>query len=503
MGKKSDSSVQLFSFVDDVPRDGRGSLIPGKPKQHSKPPRFSPAVPKQSRGKRGSKVTGFLTATVSLLAFAAIGLLSFGFIDTQQLAAAPTISLVDPYTSQATDLDYGPQVALTKKTFFTDTRDAFVESGFSFVEVDLTKRQLRYFDDGVLFHSAAITAVGETGSWWETPSGLYKVEEKHEREFSNIGQVYLPWQLNFEGNFVIHGWPTYPDEAPVPAGMAVGGIRVSDESAEALYHAVDEGTPVLVHAAPKAVDTFVYELEVPDINAQYLIADIENGTVLAASDMSERAPIASVTKLMTAVVASEELDLDGRVQVTDPTFVTSLIPRLSERSSVSMYSLLQLLLVESSNEAAETIAGEMGRAEFMEAMNAKARQLGMLNTTFADPSGLSSENVSTLGDLYTLTKYIRENRQFIFDITARNEIGSARTGGDFGGLMNFNSIDGLNNFVGGKIGETMAAGQTSVSLHEIEFKGETRTLAVILLGSEQRSADIKSLLAFIENRYGR
>ena len=62
-----------------------------------------------------------------------------------------------------------------------------------------------------------------------------------------------------------------------------------------------------------------------------------------------------------------------------------------------MYSLLQLLLLESSNEAAEVIAGEVGREEFIKAMNAKAVQLGMLNTTFTDPSGLDDGNVSTLG----------------------------------------------------------------------------------------------------------
>lgn len=504
MRKKADESVQLFSFVDDVPKDGRGSLIPSVPKGRRQQPRFTPdmaAATVVTKTSGGVVITRFLLVAVVMLAFVATGVVGYGMADTPQLAAAPTISLVDPYTKEATALQYGPQVALTKKTFFTETRDAFVESGFTFVEVDMTQRQLRYFENGVLYHSAQLTAVGESGSWWETPSGLYKVEDKSEAEFSNIGQVYLPWQLSFEGNFVIHGWPTYPDGSAVPAGLAVGGIRVSDESAEALYNSVGVGTPVLVHAAPKAVNEFVYQLEVPDINAQYLVADIETGTVLAASTLDKRAPIASVTKLMTAVVAAEELNLDGRIQVTTPTFVQSLIPRLSERSSVSMYSLLQLLLVESSNEAAETIAGELGRTEFIEAMNAKARQLGMLDTSFADPSGLSSENVSTLGDLYTLTKYIRENRQFIFDITARKELNNAQVGGDFGGLVNFNEIDKLDNFVGGKIGETIAAKQTSISLHRVDFQSEERVIAVILLGSEQRSADIRSLLSFIQNRY--
>ena len=168
-----------------------------------------------------------------------------------------------------------------------------------------------------------------------------------------------------------------------------------------------------------------------------------------------------------------------------------------------MYSLLQLLLIESSNEAAETIAGEIGRDEFIEAMNAKARQLGMLQTHFADPSGLSAENVSSVGDLYRLTKYIYDQRRFIFSITAGEEPGSVYVGGEFDGLINFNEIEDMDSFIGGKVGETNAAGQTSISLHRLDFQGEERTLAVILLGSDGRTEDVESLLTYVQNRYGR
>jgi len=145
-----------------------------------------------------------------------------------------------------------------------------------------------------------------------------------------------------------------------------------------------------------------------------------------------------------------------------------------------MYSLIQLLLVESSNEAAETIAGELGREQFIEAMNAKARQLGMMDTSFADPSGLSAENVSSVADLYILTKYIYNDKKFIFDITANETLSTVYVGGEFDGLINFNEVEDMENFVGGKVGETNAAGQTSVSLHKLKFQGVERTLAIIL-----------------------
>jgi D-alanyl-D-alanine carboxypeptidase len=291
----------------------------------------------------------------------------------------------------------------------------------------------------------------------------------------------------------------------VPADFVGGGIRLTDEAAQALYKEIQLEVPVLVHNTDqKKRDTFIYEPKVLDIHApHYFIADIDNGTVLAATDLDAPAPIASLTKLMTAVVASENIDLNNRVQVTSPTFVTTLIPRLAERSSVSMYSLLQLLLVESSNEAAETIAGEIGRDKFIEAMNAKARQLGMMQTTFADPSGLSADNVSSLGDLYRLSKYIHDNRSFIFEITASKKVPSAYIGGEFDGLINFNEVKDLDSFVGGKVGETLAAGQTSISLHQLKLQGEDRTVVVILLGSTGRTEDVTALVSYVEDKFSR
>jgi hypothetical protein len=400
-------------------------------------------------------------------------------------------------------LPHGPHLAFTNNSFFIKSRDSFIDESLTFLEVDLSQKQLRFFESGVLIKSTEILSVAEEGSWRKTPAGLYQVERKQEREFSSIGQAYLPWPVVFQSNLVIHGQPVYPSGDLVEKEFKAGGIQVDDAVAEALYRLVPIGTTVLVHEAVEPVEkTFVYEPKVLELKTpHYFVADIKNGTILASSDLDSPAPIASVTKLMTAVVASEKINLDGRIQVTSPTFVTSLIPRLSERSTVSVYSLLQLLLVESSNESAETLAGEFGREEFIDAMNQKARQLGMMNTNFADPSGLSADNTSSVQDLYRLAKYIYKEKKFIFEITAKAEVPNAYIGGEFSDLVNFNEIEGVGNFIGGKVGETLAAGQTSVSLHTMSFEDEQRVLVVILLGSEGRRDDIMTLLNYVETRF--
>jgi hypothetical protein len=270
-----------------------------------------------------------------------------------------------PYTKVITPLTYGIEVAFSEPDFFATARDAFIEAGRTFVEADLAAMRLRYFEDGVLVLEYPIVKKGEPGTFWETPAGLYEVEKKKQTHFASFGQVYLPNSISFQGNFYIHGTPYY-ETGDVPTTTAQGGIELSAADAKELYKVVTLHTPVLVYERAQDRKEFLYEPKVPELaTPHYLIADVESGTVLAASDLGEAVPIASLTKLMTAVVAAEYINLDTRVAITEPTFVQSLIPRLGERSSVSFYSLLELLLQESSNEAAEVIASEVGREQFI------------------------------------------------------------------------------------------------------------------------------------------
>jgi D-alanyl-D-alanine endopeptidase (penicillin-binding protein 7) len=507
--------IKLCSATEDKPREVRGSLIPrrgcGMPKataastnvtaRSTTKQRFSPEEPLKKGRVRQVRRTA--TTVAAALLFMLLAGTSYGLITRVTQIANPTITVVDAVTNAASRVEYGVVPALSNEHFFAETRNAFIDEKQTFVEVDLAAQQLRYFKHGVLLQSSPILEVAEIGSWWDVPSGLYTLERKDEEVFSELAQATFPWQLTFERNFVIHGWPRYTDDSPVMSEFRGGGIRLSDEGAKMLFDELRVGATILVRQAERApIKQFIYEPRVPHMGStHYFAADLENGTVLAASDLDDIVPIASLTKLMTAVVAAEQLDLDGRVYINSPTFVHSLIPRLSEGSSVSVYSLLQLLLVESSNEAAETIAGEMGRDAFIEAMNIKARQLSMFHSNFADPSGLSAENTSTVEDLYRLLSYIYNDRRFILEITKTQEVPTAYIGGEFGRLSNFNLVKGVDGFIGGKVGETRAAGQTSITLHELTFGDEDRLVAIILLGSEQRSVDVRKLIDYLKERY--
>jgi len=493
MFQKPPDTLQLIVHESDQPTLSKGALIPFKPAAVQGRPTQALTIPLQAVA---------LVGVLLLVLLGAAGTVGYNTLLRSSQVASPVVTIIDPVTLSVASFDYGPQAALAQTSFFEETRNAFITDALTFVEVDLPRKQLRYFADGVMDFSAPIIATPTTDSWWNVEAGLYQVSDKSDQFFSNLAQTIMPWTITFQENFMIHGEPHGLDGVVVPQTTA-GGVRLATDDAQRLYELVATDIPVLVHVSGASADPFVYKPSVPDISTpHYFIADLDNNALLAANDITVVVPIASITKLMTAVVAAEELSLDKRVAVSSPSFVTSMIPRLAERSSVSMYSLLQLLLVESSNEAAEAIAAQLGRDEFIDAMNAKARQLGMLNTIFTDPSGLSAGNVSTVGDLYRLAQHIDQNRSFIFDITRDVNLPSAYVGGDFAGLINFNEIEDVTGFVGGKIGETNAAGQTSLSLHELQIDGATRTVVVIVLGSTGRTADVQTLVTFVEDRFG-
>ncbi|MBL8383948.1 MAG: D-alanyl-D-alanine endopeptidase [Burkholderiales bacterium] len=138
-----------------------------------------------------------------------------------------------------------------------------------------------------------------------------------------------------------------------------------------------------------------------------LVIDNGTGRAVVAKNIHEVQPIASITKLMTAlVVIDAQQAMSRRIAITDEDVDVERgsRSRLPVGSELSRADLLHLALMASENRAAHALGRSHpgGLAAFIEAMNAKARDLGMAQTRFADPTGLSSANVSTAADLVKL-----------------------------------------------------------------------------------------------------
>lgn len=405
-------------------------------------------------------------------------------------------------SSSAPALAYGALPALEDSAYYAQVRAKLVGEKASFISANLTAMQLEVYQGGMLALTVPILAKGKVGSWWETPVGIYKIETKEKDHYSSFGHVHQPWSMEFQGNFFIHGWPYYDDGTPVATSYSGGCIRLSTDDAEKVFGLASKGMPVIVYKAPASGDDFSYRLKAPPVSASgYLVADIDTGTVLASESSSQQAPIASITKLVTALVATEYVNLDKQVVVPPEAIVYTTLPRLKPGTSVRAYDLLYLLLQESSNEAAETLAAATGRDNFVSAMNAKARAIGLTHTSFNDPSG-AKEDLSTPEDLFTLLRYIDANRQFVFKITANTLKDSAYGQPVFGGIQDFNFVKGASGtFLGGKVGQTNEAGETYAGVFAVPIGGHQRQIAVIVLGSRDSSRDVVSLLSFVSRAY--
>ena len=138
-------------------------------------------------------------------------------------------------------------------------------------------------------------------------------------------------------------------------------------------------------------------------SASAIVLDNE-GNIIYGKDVDTVRPIASITKLMTAMVVIDSgIPLDEKITITkkDRDLIRLTGSRLEYGASLSRREMILLALMSSENRAATALGRTYpgGMENFVSHMNSKARALGMNNSRFADPAGLKAENVSTAADL--------------------------------------------------------------------------------------------------------
>ena len=169
--------------------------------------------------------------------------------------------------------------------------------------------------------------------------------------------------------------------------------------------AATEPTPAAAFASNMTRDVSKLRLA----SANVLVFDTTSGHSIYAKGADMVTPIASVTKLMTAMVvldANQPLDETISVGIADLDLLKGSHSRLRLGSELSRREMLQLALMASENRAASSLARHYpgGTDACVAAMNRKAQSLGMAHTRFADPTGLSSDNVSTASDLARMVR---------------------------------------------------------------------------------------------------
>jgi len=223
---------------------------------------------------------------------------------------------------------------------------------------------------------------------------------------------------------------------------------------------------------------------VPDIRAAAAIMlDPSTGEVLWQENAQEKRSIASITKVMTAVVFLEDQpDLSQVVTVERGDTYAASTTYLRANERVTLDDLLHLTLIASDNAAARALArlSHGGTATFIERMNSKAVELGLESTSFTDPSGLKPENISSAYDLSRLISYASSDERIAPIMrTAEYKVNTSRRTIS---IHNTNRlvIDGDVTVMAGKTGFISKAGHCLVTLLRMPAGNQ---VAVVVLGA--------------------
>jgi D-alanyl-D-alanine carboxypeptidase len=201
-------------------------------------------------------------------------------------------------------------------------------------------------------------------------------------------------------------------------------------------------------------------------------------------------PIASLTKLMTAVISLENYDLSKNITVSkEADLQLPMLVDLKFGDTLPAESFLYIMLIESSNKAAYALSEQMGEQKFISLMNQKASELGLASTFFADPTGVNSKNVSTANDLVKLTEYILKNHPNIAEISKTKEFDVP----NYGKITNTNQLLGeIPEIVCSKTGFTAEA---KGCLLLVLNKPENNNYSInIILGADDRFAEMKKMV---------
>ena len=241
------------------------------------------------------------------------------------------------------------------------------------------------------------------------------------------------------------------------------------------------------------------QLARPDVRADAaIVVDARNGDTLYEERPDLRRSIASTTKLMTALLAlerAEPADIFTAPDYNASAAESKIGLREGERMTVD--DLLEALLLESANDAAVTLAfGLAGsRDAFVDEMNARARELGLDDTTYVDPIGLGDGNRSSARDLATLARRLLSNERFAAIVDRPSAV--LETGSRRRVVSNRNTLVRRHPFVDGvKTGHTRRAGYVLVG----SATGRGVRVVSVVLGDPSEAARDADSLALL--RYG-
>ena len=231
--------------------------------------------------------------------------------------------------------------------------------------------------------------------------------------------------------------------------------------------------------------------------------------ILFEKEKDKILPIASLAKLMTAKIVLENYELSQKIEISEKAVKTAEDAGDFKVGEIfSAKELLYPLLMESSNDAAVALAEVIGQKAFADLMNLEAKNLGMEDTYFANPTGLDpnnsqdSINYSTTEDLIILTNHLLKEQPLIWEVLSLPEFDFFTEDGVFHHkIINTNKLLGeFPAIIGGKTGTTLRAGDCLLLVVRAP-KNKGYLINVILGAEADRFEKMKELINWLNSAY--
>ncbi|MCH7552339.1 D-alanyl-D-alanine carboxypeptidase [Patescibacteria group bacterium] len=254
-------------------------------------------------------------------------------------------------------------------------------------------------------------------------------------------------------------------------------------------------------------------LELSGVSALTIFVNVKNqdSKVLFKKNADEKLAIASLSKLMGALVVARHYNLDEEITISRAAVLEEeSFGQLKMGDRFLIQDLLYPMLMESSNDASAAFALKIGMPDFLNLMNQEAVFLGLENTFFVNHAGLDPDiqggaiNYSTVQDLFVLTRYLKTFHPAIFEILGLTKYPLSTIDGKLHHIMeNTNKLltydEWPTKVLGGKTGWTPEAqGALILVLQSPKEKGY---LVNIILGSNKRFQDMEKLVSWVFNSY--
>ena len=230
----------------------------------------------------------------------------------------------------------------------------------------------------------------------------------------------------------------------------------------------------------------------------YVVYDVVNKKVLLSKNETENVPLASVTKLMTAITAKELYTNSSLIKINPKEIDGTYDIGLKKNQLWKLDELIKYMLVFSSNDAANIIStANVSKTDFITAMNAIAKREGMASLRFTNPNGLDSEGkfggFGNALDVAQLMTYAYKKIPTLIDATTKSRVTVVSSTGPIRGIPNTNQIvDRFIGIEGSKTGFTDEAGGNLVMIFDVAIG---HPIVIVVMGSTKsdRFTDVEKL----------